>query len=172
MLFTPSAILVALVVLAAVAAVEPRLVPRDRLLVVLRAGRAERVISSGPAVRLPLVEQYVWLPKASTRYPLAVGTRSREGVEVRVAADVRLAITDPAAAVEHTPRPLDLALDELERALIRTVARHDVTALADLPSTLELAVDVPGVRVVAVHVGSVEIALTPYALRSVGGQTK
>ncbi|WP_427893363.1 SPFH domain-containing protein [Kribbella sp. GL6] len=172
MLFTPTSILVALLVLTLVAALEPRVVPHDRVLVVLRSGRVDRVVAAGIALRLPLLDSYVWLPKASTRHPLAVVARSREGVEVRISAEVGLEIVDAAAAVEHTLHPVDLALDEIERALTRVVARCDVTALAELPSYLELAVDVPGVRVSAVDVGAVEIALTPYALRSAGGQTK
>ncbi|MFD7155007.1 SPFH domain-containing protein [Kribbella sp. NPDC059898] len=172
MLFTPTSILVALLVLAVVAALEPHAVPRDRVLVVLRSGRVDRVVTAGIALRLPLLESYVWLPKASTRHPLTLLARSREGVEVRIAAEVGIEIVDPAAAVEHTLHPLDLALDEIERALTRTIARCDVAALAELRSYLELAVDVPGMRVSAVDVGAVEIALTPYALRSVGGQTK
>ncbi|GAA3096051.1 regulator of protease activity HflC (stomatin/prohibitin superfamily) [Kribbella aluminosa] len=172
MLFTPTAILVALVILAVLAALEPRVVPRDRLLVVLRSGRVDRVVTAGVALRVPLLESYVWLPRASTRHPLVVTARSREGVEVRIAAEAGIEMADPAAAVEHTLHPLDLALDEIERALTRTIARCDVAALAELPSYLELAVDVPGVRISAVDVGTVEIALTPYALRSAGGQTK
>ena len=62
---------------------------------------------------------------------------------------------------------LDLALDETERALARTVAGCDVTALAELPAYLELAIDVPGVEIGAPAVGTIEVAL-----RSVAHQTK
>lgn len=168
----PWAILGALLVLAALAALEPRVVPRDRRLVILRAGRVDRVVTTGVAIRLPLLEQYVWLPAASIRQPLSVTTRSREGVEVRVSGEVVLQIIDPAAAVEHTLFPVDLALDEAERGLTRMVARCDMAALAELPTYVELAIDVPGVRIASVELANVEIALTPYALRSVADQVK
>jgi regulator of protease activity HflC (stomatin/prohibitin superfamily) len=168
----PWAILGALLVLAALAALEPRVVPRDRVLVVLRSGRVERVVTAGLAIRRPLLEQYVWLPRACMRQPLSVTARSREGVEVRISGEIGVQITDPAAAVEHSLFPVDLALDEAERGLTRMVSRCDMAALAELPAYVELAADVPGVRIAAVEIGTVEIALTPHALRSVADQVK
>ncbi|MER7243356.1 SPFH domain-containing protein [Kribbella sp. NPDC000426] len=168
----PWAILAALLVLAAVAAIEPRVVPRSRWLAVLRAGRVARVVTAGLTIRVPLLERYVWLPRACTRRPLVVTSRSLEGVEVRISGEVGIRIVDPAAAVENSLLPTDLALDEIERSLARTVARCDVAALAELPAFLELAIDVPGVQVTAVDVGSVEVVLSPLALRSLADQTK
>ncbi|MFG1909539.1 hypothetical protein [Kribbella sp. NPDC048928] len=168
----PWAILGALLVLAALAALEPRVVPRARLLVVLRSGRVDRVVTTGLAIRCPLLERYVWLPRACMRQPLSVTARSREGIEIRVSGEIDVQIIDPAAAVEHTLFPVDLALDEAERSLTRMVARSDLAALADLPAYVELMVEVPGVQMTAVEIGTVEIALTPHALRSVAAQVK
>ena len=161
------AILAALVVLALITAIEPRTVPRGQWLVVLRSGRVHRVRKAGFTARLPLLEQYIWLPRAYTRRPFAVSARSRDGLDVRIDGEIRIRIVEPAVAVDNALAPLDLALDETERALARTVAGCDVTALAELPAYLELAMDVPGVEIGAPAVGTIEVAL-----RSVAHQTK
>ncbi|WP_327634606.1 SPFH domain-containing protein [Kribbella sp. NBC_00482] len=168
----PWAILATLLVLAAVAAIEPRVVPRGHWLVVLRSGRTHRVLAGGLAIRVPLLERYVWLPRACTRRPFVVTARSQDGVEVRVSGEIGIRIVDPAVAVENALSPLDLALDEAERALIRTVARCGVTALAELPPYLELAIEIPGIQVTPVDLGNVEIALSPFSLRTVAHQEK
>lgn len=168
----PWAILALLAVLAVGAAIEPRMVPRDHWLVVLRSGRAHRVLAGGIAMRVPLLDRYVWLPMACTWRPVVITARSRDGVEVRVSGEVGFRVADPVAAVENALSPLDLALDEAERALARTVARCDVTALAELPPYLELAVDIPGIQVAPVDLGNVEIALSPFSLRTLVHQDK
>jgi len=76
-------------------------------------------------------------------------------------------LNNPASAIERSAALLEERLDETERALARTVAGCDVTALAELPAYLELAIDVPGVEIGAPAVGTIEVAL-----RSVAHQTK
>ncbi|MFF0341409.1 SPFH domain-containing protein [Kribbella sp. NPDC004875] len=164
----PWAILAILLVLAVAAAIEPRAARRDHWLVVLRAGRVARVVRSGFTVRIPVLERYVWLPKAHIRSHFVVPARTRDGVEVRLAGEVELRIVDPVAAAGVAP--LDVALDEIERALARLIAGSGVATLAGLPAYLELVVDVPGVRAGAVELGTVEVALWTPA--SAARQTK
>ncbi|MET9273492.1 SPFH domain-containing protein [Kribbella sp. NPDC003557] len=162
-----SAILAALVVLALVTAIEPRTVPRGQWLVVLRSGRVHRVRTTGFTARVPLLEQYVWLPRAYTRRPFVVSARSSDGLEVRIDGEVGIRIVEPAVAVGNAVSPLDLALDETERALARAVAYRDVATIAELPPYVDLAIDVPGVEVGALTLGTIEVAL-----RSVAHQAK
>jgi len=98
------AILAALVVLALITAIEPRTVPRGQWLVVLRSGRVHRVRKAGFTARLPLLEQYIWLPRAYTRRPFAVSARSRDGLDVRIDGEIRIRIVEPAVAVAAVAR--------------------------------------------------------------------
>lgn len=168
----PWAIVAGLTALGAGTALEPRRVPRDQWLVVLRSGRATRVLASGTTIRLPLLERYLWLPRAPICRPMVVAARTREGIEVRLSGDVTIQIVDPAAAAEASFTPTNLALDEAERALARLVARGDVVALAGLPTYLDVEIAVPGVRITALEIGRIEIELTRQVLRSVVPQTK
>ncbi|GAA2805731.1 SPFH domain-containing protein [Kribbella solani] len=163
--------LVVLAVLAVVAAVEPRIVPRDRWLVVLRSGLVRRVLATGVSVRIPLLESYVWIARGRTRRPLTVTARTGDGTEVRVAAETIIEVVDPLAAIQLSLTPVDLALDETERALRQLIARHDVVSLAAL-RTCTVPVDVPGVVIGELELGKVELELTPQAIRSVADQTK
>ncbi|WP_328997738.1 hypothetical protein OHA18_25120 [Kribbella sp. NBC_00709] len=181
LMFTPAlaspaahswAILGGLATLAAGAAVEPRRVPRDQWLVVLRSGRVARVATTGTTIRLPLLERYVWLPRAPICHPFVVTARTSEGIDVRLSGEIAIQIVDPAAAAEVSLSPTDLALDQAERALARVVGRCDVVTLAELPTYLDVEVAVPGVHITALDIGKVEIELTRHAVRSVADQTK
>lgn len=130
------------------------------------------MIESGITVRLPLLERYARLPRGRIRRPFVVAGRTIEGVEVRLSGEVDIRIVDPAEAAEASLVPADLALDEAERALARLVARRDVVSLADLPIDVELAIDVPGLRITEVDIAKVEIELTPRTVHSVVSQAK
>jgi regulator of protease activity HflC (stomatin/prohibitin superfamily) len=155
----PTVILAALVVLGLITAIEPRVVPRGHWLVVIRAGRVHRVHAAGPVARIPLLEQYVWLPRAYTRRQFVVVARSNDDREVRVGAEIGIRIVEPALAAASTQSPMDAALDEAERALARTISHYDVDHLAKLPGHLDLAIDVPGVEVTTVAIEDIEVAL-------------
>ncbi|MEU8226122.1 SPFH domain-containing protein [Kribbella sp. NPDC048915] len=163
----PTVILAVLVVLALITAIEPRVVPRGQWLVVVRAGRVHRVHAAGLVARIPLVEQYVWLPRAYARRQFVVSALTNDGRDVRIGAEIGLRIVEPARAAAHTDSPMDAALDEAERALAETVARYDVEHLTKLPGFLDLAIDVPGVEATSVAVEDIEVAL-----RHVAHQTK
>ncbi|GAA1608702.1 hypothetical protein GCM10009804_75410 [Kribbella hippodromi] len=163
--------LIVLLVLALAAAVEPRVVPRDRWLVVLRSGVVRRVLATGVSVRIPLLESYVWIARGRTRRPLSVTARTGDGVEVHVAAETTIEVVDPLAAIRVSLTPVELALDETERALRRLIAQHDVVSLAAL-RTCALTIDVPGVLIGELDLGKAEFELTPQAIRSVADQTK
>jgi len=124
------------------------------------------------SLRLPLLERYARLPKGRTRRLFVVAGRSADGIEVRLSGELVIQIVDPVQAVEVSLAPTDHALDEAERVLARVVACTDVVSLADSPTSLELALDVPGVRVTDLHIDRVEIELTPTALQAVVDQTK
>ncbi|GAA0583367.1 hypothetical protein HPO96_09185 [Kribbella sandramycini] len=166
----PWAVLMILLLLGAVAAAEPRVAGSDRQVVVLRAGRPRRVVSSGPVLRLPLIERYLWLPTAPTRQHFFVAGRTADGAELRLAGEVDVQVVDPWQAATAAADPVQLAVDEVERALGELIATSSVADVAG--AALDVGCAMPGVRIGTPRIGTAEVELTTWVLRAVADQAK
>ena len=160
-------VVLAVLVIAAAIASSPRLVPRGHWLLVLRSGRAVRLAESGLMFRSPGLERYLLLVRGTVRLPLAVTSRSAEGVDVRIWGELTVQIVDPVRAAAGSVVPLDVAADETERELARLVSRSDLMSLAELPSDAGVSIDVPGVRVDGLRIDRIEIELSTLVLEAV-----
>ncbi len=115
-----------------------RVVPVGSCAVVTRLGRLHRVVPSGLAFVVPLVdrvEQMPWARPTRTE-PVRVSATTRDGVELRLTLSLLWQLTDPELAILASPDPGTSTADAVERCLHHVVESTELRALLDDLATL------------------------------------
>ncbi len=169
-----TAVLVLALILAGVVT-GVRVVPVGSCAVVTRLGRLRKVVPSGLAFVLPMVDRLEEMPGAqpSRTEPVPVSATTRDGVDVRLTLSLLWRVTEPGQAVLASPDPATATADAAERSLHHLVAATDLAALLDgLPTLVEELLprvnglsEAWGVHLLDVEVFDAELRLGPQLRR-------
>lgn|GEM_PF-4741569 len=130
-------LMLTIVVILTVTAAAHRVPPGHRP-VVIRSDRVQRVPPFRTAMRIPVLERVVDWPTVPVEEHLQVRTRTRDGADVRILAEVTLDLSPPRVGSRFVD-PLPTAADELWLTISRLTASRDVADLRDPTSGLRAA---------------------------------
>lgn len=155
-------LLVAIIVLVLLSIGTIRYTPPGRRLVVLRRGLIRRIPRGRFVVTTPGLDQVESWPSAPVDEALQVRTRTRDGAEVRVLAEVTLGLSPPAVG-HHYAEPVSIAVGELSMIIEIAAQERDLDDLLDptrgLQSVLHGHELDSGAEVIVVEVSEVEVLL-------------
>ncbi len=163
--------------LAVVGSAVLRVVPEGHVAVVSRAGRAPRVIPSGPLVVVPGLDRTDLValhPRPLT--PVTTTATTADGVEVRLVVSVLWEVVEPQLTLCALPDAATVVAESVERGLHPLAAGADLTellrdrhaAVIRLPLTLAQELDPVGVRIVDVDLLDLDVRVGAELLRLLG----
>ncbi|SDS48080.1 hypothetical protein [Microlunatus soli] len=123
-------LLIVIIVLVLLSIGTIRLVPAGHRLVVLRRGVVRRTPRGRLVVVLPGRDQVVGWPTTTVDEALQVRSRTDDGAEVRVLAEVTLGLSPPQIGAAYA-EPVGVAVEELSMIVEEAVAERDLDDLLD-----------------------------------------
>ncbi len=154
-----------------------RSVPEGRAAVVVRAGRAKRVVGAGPVVVVPGLDRvHVVELHPPPLEPVSTVATTADGAEVRLVVSVLWEVTDPQRTLTAFPDPGTVIAEAVERALRHLVAETSLVDLlqqrhqdvSSLPPVLLPVLAPTGVRVVDVDLLDLDVRVGAELLRLIG----